>query len=439
MSRVSVLPKNDRNCAWAETLATKESFATLRDTVDADVCVIGAGYAGLACARRLGELMPERRIVLIEAEEIGNGPAGRSSGFAIDLAYDVRAGTGEDARAEFKAQTALNRSGLGYLEQTVQGRGIACDWDPSGKIHGAATPEGEAALDDFAAALDAAQEPYQRLDRDQMAARLGTSYYRSGILAPGAVLLQPAALVQGLAATMPDNVTVFENTPCVGLTKGAPHLVQTPQGLVRAKEVALTVNSHARYFGFYAKHLIPFATYGSMTRVLNRDELALLGDVAPWGLVPAHPFGSSLRLTNDNRLLVRHSYGYAARSAINPATTARLAKAHRASFEARFPKLGDVPFEYSWGGALCLSRNGMPVFGDLEPGIFGAFCMNGVGITRGTIMGKLLAEKIAGRDSDLLRVMMGYGRPNRLPPQLITRAGVTYEMHRRTRAAGRER
>ena len=81
----------------------------------------------------------------------------------------------------------------------------------------------------------------------------------------------------------------------------------------------------------------------------------------------------------------------------------------------------------------------MPVFGDLEPGIFGAFCMNGVGITRGTIMGKLLAEKVAGHDTDLLRTMMAYGRPNRLPPAPLIKFGVEFEMFRRRHAAGRER
>lgn len=439
MVKISVVPNNAQDNAWFEILPQKERFHTLSGRVSADICVVGAGFAGLACTRRLAELQPDQKIILIEAEKIGNGPAGRSSGFAIDLAYDVRAGKGKDAQAEFKAQISLNRSGLAYLATTVHEQAIDCDWDPQGKIHGAVTPQGEEALCAFAATLDAAQEPYEWLSRDQMTARLGTSYYSSGILAPGAVLLQPAGLVQGLAATMPDNVSVYENSPCISLEKGRPHILKTPHGSINAKSIILTVNGHAHYFGFYKNHLIPFATYGSMTRALTAMELTDLGNKSPWGLVPAHPFGSSLRLTRDNRLLLRHSYGYADRSAISRSKTSQFALAHRDSFKARFPTLKAVEFEYSWGGALCLSRNGMPVFGDLEPGIFGAFCMNGVGITRGTIMGKLLAEKVAGHDTDLLRTMMAYGRPNRLPPAPLIKFGVEFEMFRRRHAAGRER
>ena len=48
----------------------------------ADHVIVGAGFTGLAAARRLAELQPQARIIVIEATEVGEGSSGRNSGFA---------------------------------------------------------------------------------------------------------------------------------------------------------------------------------------------------------------------------------------------------------------------------------------------------------------------------------------------------------------------
>ena len=47
--------------------------------------VIGAGYTGLAAARRLAELQPQEPILVLDASSAGEGSAGRNSGFLINL------------------------------------------------------------------------------------------------------------------------------------------------------------------------------------------------------------------------------------------------------------------------------------------------------------------------------------------------------------------
>src|SRR5699024_12530960 len=73
------------------------------------------------------------------------------------------------------------------------------------------------------------------------------------------------------------------------------------------------------------------------------------------------------------------------------------------SLRLRFPDLPKLEFEYTWGGALSLSRNSVPYFGRVMPGIFAAVCQNGLGVAGGTIAGKLIAEYVCGDDNDLLR------------------------------------
>lgn len=104
-----------------------------------------------------------------------------------------------------------------------------------------------------------------------------------------------AALAKGLAESLPSNVTLHERT-------GIPHLEQEQRislkhkdGEIIADQLLLTNNAFASYFGFLPGRLLPIFTYASMTRPLSEQEQARLGGKASWGVIPADPFGSTLR------------------------------------------------------------------------------------------------------------------------------------------------
>lgn len=437
--QVRVIPADDDQCAWFETLPKRIPSTSLKGEHRFDIAIVGAGYTGLAAARRLGELLPDKRIALLEAQQVGIGAAGRSSGFAIDLAHDMRSKNFVDSIEETGRQTQFNRAGLAYLQEGIDNHKIDCDWEPIGKIHAAATSAGVEKLNSFSQVLDTLKEPYTWLSSEEMKAITGSSYYRKGIHTPGAVLVQPAAMVQGLADNLPENVTLFEQSPVTEVIYDQPIRLISNNGEVITDQLLLANNGYAQYLGFYKHHLIPFMTYGSMTRQLSEQELAELGGTESWGIIPADAFGTSLRKTRDNRLLIRHTYSYADQFQANPRMLEKMHNEHWQSFERRFPTLSGVEFEYTWGGALCLSRNGAPVFGELSKNIFGAFCMNGVGITKGTIMGKLVAEKMADQRSELGDLMSTYPRPNIIPPGFILKMGVTLDLARRSMGVGLEK
>ena len=120
------------------------------------------------------------------------------------------------------------------------------------------------------------------------------------------------------------------------------------------------------------------------------------------------------------------------------ASEERAGRAHRRSFERRFPELAQVPFEYTWGGALSMARNGQPLFGRLGDGLLGALVHNGTGISRGTICGRLVAEMACDEGSDLLDTMLAMGRPNRNLPAPVLGWGVRMYARRLQLQAGRE-
>ena len=99
-----------------ERLRTSRPAIELSENTSADWLVIGAGFAGLAAAKRLSQLRPEDRIVLLE-QAGRRGPRGRNSGFMIDLPHDLQS---EDYAGSLEAdrkQTWANRLAIDFAAQ----------------------------------------------------------------------------------------------------------------------------------------------------------------------------------------------------------------------------------------------------------------------------------------------------------------------------------
>ncbi len=436
--KVNLLPASDNRNGWLEILPPLAPANAAVGNISVDYAIIGGGFTGLAAARRLADLNPSVSIALIDAGRIGNNAAGRCSGFAIDQAHNIRAKDFAGSLDEELRQLALNRAGQDYMRETVITQAIECDWREDGKFHGAATERGKALLQNYTGNLDLLEVDYRWVDAAEMKAVTGIPFYNSALYTPGTVQIQPAAMVTGFARTMPQNVSVYEDSPVTEISYGKTHRIKVPQGEFSAHTVLLTNNGFAPRFGFYNHCIIPVSTWASMTRKLTPDEVAELGGTESWGIIPSDPFGSSVRRTVDDRILVRNIYSYS--RGVNPEEHMLrwVRKKHSNSFHNRFPMLSEVEFEFTWGGALALSQNNEPVFGELADRVFGSFCHNGVGISRGTICGKLLAELISGETSELLEFMLGAGRPNRLPPRPFLGWGARMNFAFRRSRAGRE-
>jgi glycine/D-amino acid oxidase-like deaminating enzyme len=420
------LPQDDGHCGWYETLPPPPPSTPLRGTVQADWVVLGAGLAGLAAARRLGELLPDASIVLIDAKRVGFGAAGRNSGFMVDLPHDLTSHSYTSSHEADHKIIRLSRGAIDYTREIVQRHAIDCDWREQGKLHGAANERGSQALDHFAKGLSALGEPYRLLDSREMKAVTGSDFYQAGLHAPGAVLVQPAALTRGLAQNLPANVRLFEESPVLNIEVGKTHTLTTAHGCIKAPRMVLANNAYASNFGPLGLkgRLLPIYTYASMTRQLTMQELVRLGGEESWGLIPADPLGSTVRRLANGRICVRNSFTYNPDVHASAGTLQRVLKAHRKSFERRFPMLPEVDFEYTWGGALCLARNSGSVFGEIAPGVFSAVCCNGLGLTRSTISGKLIAEYALGMHSELLNIMLEQPKPSRNPPEPLLGIGV---------------
>lgn len=422
--KVSSLPADDRACGWFHTSAPRTPRPHHSGKSSARWVVVGAGYTGLAAARQLAVNFPDDEVVLVEAQEVGFGTAGRNAGFAIDLPHDIGAddyiGDIDTARTTLK----LNRLGQSILKSLVDEHNIDCHMRPSGKYQAALESSGTAVLDAYRRGLDKLGQEYQLIDGKDLPEHIGTSFYCQALFTPGTYLLQPAALVKGLADSLPSNVSLYENTAISEVEYGDKIVLRHAHGEITADNLILANNAFGMRFGFLQRTMLPVFLYASLTRPLTSSEQAELGGKDFWGVIPSHPFGSTVRRTHDNRILIRNSFTFNPDGRPKEQCLERFKRGHHISFERRFPMLPEVDFDYTWSGSLALSQNHEGFFGQLAPNVYGALCCNGLGITRGTVTGTLLADWLAGKSNDLTDFLLASPGPNRVPPEPFLSIGV---------------
>jgi len=420
------LPHDDHECGWLSALPAREPKPSLRGERRCDYAVIGAGFAGLAAARRLAELRPQANIVLVDAQQVGQGASGRNSGFVIDLPHKFAL---EHPDPEHKRRLlALNRAAIAQLHGLIERHKIECQWSHAGKYQGAVGARGLAYLDHFERLLGNLGEPFRIACRDELIEVLGSTHYARAIFTPGCYLMQPAALVEGLARSLPANVEILEHSPIQQLEQQCDGwTLHGELGRIEASTVLLGTSIFTREFGFLKNRLLPVMTFASWTRPLTDEEMQRYGGTFDWGLTPADHAGTTLRMTQDRRLLVRNTYKHVPRygKSVSETTRAKIRAVHRRALDKRWPQLAEVPLTHTWGGTYAISRNFTNFFGQLQPHLYASACDNGVGAAWGTISGTLLAELALGETSQALDDIQAVtGMPALNPPEPFLGLGV---------------
>ena len=398
-------PSHERVCGWNALLPDRVPAPPARGDLRADYLVVGAGYTGLAAARTRAEARPSDHVVVLDADAVGEGSPGRNSGFMLEIALAEDADpAGVGRMAEMND---LTRRTTHWLAEHVERHAITCGLVRCGTYRAAASTRGAKAIDAYRRFLEAAGLDHEVLDRSELARRLGTSHYRVGLHSPDCRLVQPAALIRGLASTLPANVTLHEHSAVRHLERTADGdwVARTEDALVRAPCLLLANNGWAGTLAGGARHVTPVYTYAALTEPVPGG---LPGEDPEWGLLPAAKLGCTLRRTADDRVLIRSRYSYR-REAPNDLIEVQL----RDSLVRRWPELADIPFAHVWGGSTGVTLGGAPLLGEIEPGCWAAIGCNGGGVVKGTLFGTELARASLGEPTpDLTRL---FGRPDPVP------------------------
>jgi gamma-glutamylputrescine oxidase len=374
--------------------ATRSAFPPLprlEGAHEVDICVIGGGLTGVSTALNLSE--SGYTVILLEARRIGHGASGRNggqlvNGYSCDM-QRIRTQVGLEASKTF---WNMGLEALAEVDARITRHAIECD-RRSGYFFAALNPRQMRGLEEM-------NEEWSRLygydgmtlvERDRVGDWVGTNLYHGGLVDPGGGQIHPLNYLQGLArAALDGGVQIMENSPVSSLERGAPTVVYTAKGSVRARFVVLAGNA---YLGGLVPEMRPrlarVSSFVGATAPLPRDLARRLipADVAVADCNAALDY---YRLTEDNRLLFGAGVGYAGREplALKRYLSTRIRRV--------FPTLTGAPLEHAWSGHIGITVNRIPDFGRIDPSIYYAQGFSGHGVALTGLAGKLLAEAIDG-------------------------------------------
>ena len=126
---------------WYADIGLPAYRPPLPGDLEADVCIVGAGYTGLWTAYALLRGDPGLRVLVVEREIAGFGASGRNGGWCSALfPAGPAALTRKHGDVAAQAMRAAMRGAVDEVGKAVADEGIGCDWVKGGTVVLARTP-----------------------------------------------------------------------------------------------------------------------------------------------------------------------------------------------------------------------------------------------------------------------------------------------------------
>ena len=388
------------NRSFWERTAQKFYTKPLTENVSANICIVGAGIAGITAAYLLAR--EGRDIVLIDDGPVGGGMTGRTTAHLVnaldDRYYELEKILGQEfSRLSGESHTAA----IDRIEKIVTNENLDCDF---ARVDGYLfLPPGGSVTDlkrELEAAHRAGLREVERVDRIPVG-----KFTTDGVLRfPRQAQFHPLRYLNGLArATTDRGGRIFTGTRVVKVEDGDQVRIETSKGhSIRAETAIVATNCPINDRLVIHSKQAPYATYVLTFRVTQKVEHVLLWDTAETAEQEKQTFGPIayhyLRFARDSEgdvLIVGaedHKTGQASDY------EARLTKLERWTRD-HFPFVGEITDH--WSGQVMEPIDGMAYIGR-NPGDKNVFVVtgdSGNGMTHGTIAGILISDLIGGREN----------------------------------------
>ncbi|PKQ31827.1 MAG: FAD-dependent oxidoreductase [Actinobacteria bacterium HGW-Actinobacteria-2] len=413
---------------WWQQLGLPQARPALPGSMDADVCIVGAGFTGLWTAYYLKKAQPDARVVILEARFAGYGASGRNGGWCVNSITGGRerylASHGRQAVIDF--QQAMN--------------------DTVDEVIGVAATEGiDAGIrkgGEFIVAYNAAQAGRMRafhaeesewpgtdvelLGADQAAERIAVAGAVGATWQPHCARVNPAKLVSGLAAVVERlGVQLFEGTPVTEITAGQ---ARTEQGVVRAPVVirateGFTANirsEHRTWLPMNSSMIVTEPLPASIWDQIGWHGAETLGDYA-------HVYMYAQRTADDRIAFGGRGipYRYGSRVDADGLTQQATIDSLTALLRRFFPATAETGIDHAWSGVLGVPRDWAATVGlDHRTGLGWAGGYVGTGVATTNLAGRTLADLILQRDTSLTRLPWVGRRVRKWEPEPLRWLGV---------------
>lgn len=387
---------------YFSSLRYQQEYPVLAESINADICIIGGGFTGIASAIELAER--GYKVVVLEAHKIGWGASGRNGGQIIrGIGHDLEGFRKAIGQQGIDAITKMGSEANEVVIERVKKYNIDCNLT-MGYCDLASRPKHIKALEQDCKTINQSDYPHKvtMLDKNELQKQVvGSDNFIGGMIDMGSGHLHPLNLCTGEAKVATDlGVQIFNNSAVIKITPGETVKIKTAHGQVNAKQVILAGNAYIddlapRKLPNISNKILPAGSYIIATEPLKEEvhQALLPGNHAVCDLKIDLDY---FRLSADKRLLFGGMCNYSGRDPkdIKAALYPKMLKV--------FPQLVGINIDYQWGGMIGIGANRLPQIGRLDSNIFYAQAYSGHGVNVTHMAARLLGEAIHG-ESDRIK------------------------------------
>ena len=391
---------HDAHGYWLREAGGAEPVAPAAGELDADVVIVGGGYAGMWTAWNL--LERGARVVLLEARSAATARAAATAASARRCGRTCRRCASASATSARwpparRRPTACARSGCGARQQGI---------DAWFRQAGSSRPRRARRRTPSSTRSSRPPPPSPpgrvvALDADGVRARCDSPRFRRGLFVPDDATVQPARLALGLRRRLLERgVAIYEHSRVRLLeVSGGEVVARTDGAAVRAGAASSRINAATRGVRPLRSRLSVTSSHIVLTEPVP-DVLEQVGWTGGESITDGRTFLHYFRTTRDGRIVFGWGGGQLAvgarlngRIEVDPGVVEEI---HRHLVDY-FPALRERAITHAWGGPIDVSPSHLPQIGTLDDGLVHyAFGFTGNGVGPSHLAGRVLAGLAAG-------------------------------------------
>jgi gamma-glutamylputrescine oxidase len=405
---------------YRSTVSPGDPRPALDGEVQAQVCVVGGGLAGLATALGLRER--GIRVVVLEARRVGWGASGRNGGI-VGSGYSLpperliaRVGV-EQARELYR----LTQDAVALVRRRIRHYAMDCGPVIDGGLNVSWFDDRSAVLRSRDFLAEVFEEPREFWPRERVREVLRTHRYYDGLYSDTRFQFHPLNYTRAMAdAAESLGARIFERSAVNALdASGTQKVVHTAGGRIRAEHLVVACGGYIkRLQPRLSAAVVPVATYMIATEPFG--EAVLGGAIRVPYAISDNRFSSDYyRALADTRIL------WGGRISARRSRPTNLARFMLADLLKVYPQLEGARVAHAWYGLMSYAVHKMPQIGQLNPGLWYAMGFGGSGMGTTTVAGELVASAIAEGD-DRYRLFSPFGLTPTGGPLGVAAAQLTY-------------
>ncbi|MCZ2721921.1 FAD-binding oxidoreductase [Marinomonas sp. 15G1-11] len=384
---------------WSDTATPRIPVNQLNSHISADVVIIGAGITGSRAALELAK--QGLNVVVLESQEPGWGASGRTGGQVNPLAHDT---------PEKICSYLGEKAGMGVVNAYVNSADevfslvkkydINCDAEQNGWLRTAHCNRSVKKLELMATAWRKVGLDISYVQGNELHRLMGTKTYNTATLTPKGGSVQPLSYTRGLcSAAISLGARVFGHSSVDRIERrDSRWKVTTKSGSVDTKWVVFCTNGYTdSVLKGLNKTIVPLVSLQSATAPLPEE---IYNEILPSGYTYADTrrvifYG---RKVKDKRIV----FGTLGVSS-DCKKTSDVKRLYNGLAET-FPQLKGIELTHKWGGQIAHTPDVLPHLHEPQPGILAGLGYNGRGVAMGTVMGRIMAERILGKSAEDLEI-----------------------------------